>query len=89
MPEINYTEIKYKARLGPYGIAYDALSKYYRRNQKPLTFREAQEILESTPQIVLLAGLTLEEVVEKMEKWKMIATLKPAGSKEKVIIPLE
>ena len=73
----------------PYVVAYEALSEYYQRKQKLLTFEEAQKILQSAPQLVLPAGSTLEEVVEKLERWKAIITLTPAGSKERVIIPLE
>jgi hypothetical protein len=72
-----------------YSIVYDVISKEYVKNKyKPLAKERLQEILESTPELCLPAGTTMEEIMEKLSRWKLAITGRVFGLEGEVIIPL-
>lgn len=80
----------YDPRPSAFSVAYQSLCERYQKRKQPLTFGEVRDILESSSAALVFRGdRTLEEVLERLEKWRMIAILTPAGSKERVVIPLE
>ena len=55
-----------------YTVAYQALCSAAAENGSYLDVNEAQECLESTPNLSLAPGTTMAEVLGRMEKWHLI-----------------
>lgn len=55
-----------------YTIAYNVLLRAQKQKRRSLTIRQVQEYLESTPSLVFNPGTTLDEVLEKMERWDLV-----------------
>jgi hypothetical protein len=55
-----------------YTIAYRVLLDAQKRRRRRLRIRQVQEYLESTPGLVFCPGTTVDEVLEKLERWELI-----------------
>lgn len=78
-----------KPMTSTYTLAYQAICQAYERKEfAPLTEREVQETLESTPEIVFPAGTTLEEALQKLSSWKLIFRGKVHSLDGVSVIPL-
>jgi len=79
---------KRKPVTSAYTEAYNAVVESFKKKGSYLTVGEVQEAFESTPGLVFSPGTTIDEALGKLERWKLIAFLKPVGLEQKVVIPL-
>jgi hypothetical protein len=64
--------ITYEVACSPYSLAYNVLRGARQHVKRRLSVHEAQEFLESTPELVFAPGTTIEEVLGKLQRWHLV-----------------
>ena len=79
----------YKPRVSSYARAHQVIVESYRENgNKPLDYVVIERKIKCTPGLMFADGVSIEDVLETLQVWRLLARIKPVDSAREVYVPL-